>query len=385
MNKKKKKKVLVFVDWYLPGYKAGGPIRSVANIVKRLDLEFSIVTSNKDHDTEDAYSEVPTNIWVHGKFNERVLYLSADRQTKKEYRKILREDDYDIVYLNSLFSKNFTLKPLRALKRSAKGMKVLIAPRGMLKKGALSVKKNKKKIFLFVARKTKLFKGVIWHATNEAEKREIELHFLHSEVRIAPNLVAGKSEVFEFPTKEKGKLKMVTIARVSKEKNILGALDYMIESNPGLGSIEWDIYGTQEDQEYLNRCVMLSKQASHAKIRFMGEIPHHKIPECLRSYHFFYLPTLGENFGHAIVESWLASTPVIISNRTPWQSLEKQRCGWDLPLERHLFAEIINHCLQLENEEYEELARGAHAKGVSIIENKGYVRQNYELFLNDHE
>ncbi|CAN5434615.1 hypothetical protein BH10BAC1_BH10BAC1_14720 [soil metagenome] len=28
-----KKKVLIFIDWYLPGYKAGGPRQSVANLV----------------------------------------------------------------------------------------------------------------------------------------------------------------------------------------------------------------------------------------------------------------------------------------------------------------------------------------------------------------
>jgi hypothetical protein len=31
-----KKKILVFVDWYLPGYKAGGQIRSVASMVGHL-------------------------------------------------------------------------------------------------------------------------------------------------------------------------------------------------------------------------------------------------------------------------------------------------------------------------------------------------------------
>jgi len=32
MQSKDKKKILVFIDWYLPGYKAGGPVRSMANI-----------------------------------------------------------------------------------------------------------------------------------------------------------------------------------------------------------------------------------------------------------------------------------------------------------------------------------------------------------------
>ena len=41
-----KKKILVFIDWYLPGYRAGGPIQSIANLVNHLDdeLDISIVT-----------------------------------------------------------------------------------------------------------------------------------------------------------------------------------------------------------------------------------------------------------------------------------------------------------------------------------------------------
>jgi glycosyltransferase involved in cell wall biosynthesis len=369
------------VDWYLPGYKAGGPIRSVANLVKRLDLEFSIVTSDRDHGSEEAYPDMPLNKWVHGVYNERVMYLTADQQKRKVYSRILKEDNYDVIYLNSLFSKNFTLQPLRAIKRSGQNQKVLLAPRGMLKKGALSIKKNKKRLFLATARKMGLFKNLIWHATNEAEKKEVELHFPGAHIRVAPNLVAGKSQPHFSPNKTPGELKLVTIARVSKEKNILGALDYVLESNPALGNIQWDIYGAFENEEYYERCKELATQARHATIRFMGEIPHQEIPETLKNYHFFYLPTLGENFGHSIVEAWLTSTPVIISDRTPWHGLEDQRCGWELPLERHLFSEIINHSIRLPQSDYEEWSKGAHAKGKSVIMNKSYVRENYDLFL----
>ena len=45
-----KPKVLVFIDWFYPAYKAGGPIRSVSGMVKQLsnDFEFYLVTSNQD-------------------------------------------------------------------------------------------------------------------------------------------------------------------------------------------------------------------------------------------------------------------------------------------------------------------------------------------------
>ncbi|NNE56159.1 MAG: hypothetical protein HKN32_09070, partial [Flavobacteriales bacterium] len=68
-------KVLVFTDWYLPGYKAGGPIRSLSNLVYRLDLDWSVVTSNRDHAAVEPYPNIEPNVWIHGTKGERVIYL----------------------------------------------------------------------------------------------------------------------------------------------------------------------------------------------------------------------------------------------------------------------------------------------------------------------
>ena len=40
MKNKLKKTILCFVDHYLPGYKAGGPIQSIVNLVENLGDEF---------------------------------------------------------------------------------------------------------------------------------------------------------------------------------------------------------------------------------------------------------------------------------------------------------------------------------------------------------
>ena len=46
----KKIRILIFIDWFLPAYKAGGPIRSIANLVDNLhaDFDFYIVTGDRD-------------------------------------------------------------------------------------------------------------------------------------------------------------------------------------------------------------------------------------------------------------------------------------------------------------------------------------------------
>lgn len=56
--------ILIFIDWYKPGYKAGGPIRSVSNMVDALkdDFQFYIITRNTDYlETTPTPTSIPTN------------------------------------------------------------------------------------------------------------------------------------------------------------------------------------------------------------------------------------------------------------------------------------------------------------------------------------
>ena len=73
----------------------------------------------------------------------------------------------DVMYLNSLFSVPFALQPIRAAK--SLGIRVVLAPRGMLGAGALAIKPAKKKLFLTLARLFGLFRDVRWHASTSVE------------------------------------------------------------------------------------------------------------------------------------------------------------------------------------------------------------------------
>ena len=183
-----KKKILIFIDWYLPGYKAGGPIQSIANLVNHLDdeLDISIVTSNKDLGMNTPYADLTFNTWLN-RDNYRVIYLDEANQNSNMYRKLLTEHHYNAIYLNSLFSVRFTLLPLwAAIKLKSE---IVLAPRGMLGEGALNIKKIKKQLFLALFKFLKIAKRVTWHATAETESEEIKQHFGNDvKISIAPNL-----------------------------------------------------------------------------------------------------------------------------------------------------------------------------------------------------
>ncbi len=68
--------VLALVHYYLPGFKAGGPIRSISNLVERLGDEFDlrIIAADRDFRDRKPYTDVVINDWNQVS-NARVYYL----------------------------------------------------------------------------------------------------------------------------------------------------------------------------------------------------------------------------------------------------------------------------------------------------------------------
>ena len=97
-----KPKILIFVGYYLPGYKAGGPLRTISNMVDHLskDFEFWIVTRDRDLGGEYSYINTPLNKWI--KVGEaQVYYCSPEQQTFLELSKIINKTTHELLYLNS--------------------------------------------------------------------------------------------------------------------------------------------------------------------------------------------------------------------------------------------------------------------------------------------
>ena len=87
----KKKKILCFVKCYLPGYKYGGPIRTIANFVENFGDKFDIKIVCDDRDFLDtkSYNKVKINNWNKvGK--AKVFYLSLRKLTLKSIKKLLK-------------------------------------------------------------------------------------------------------------------------------------------------------------------------------------------------------------------------------------------------------------------------------------------------------
>lgn len=376
-----KKKVLIFIDWYLPGFKAGGPIRSVFNIVKAFSKEFDffIVTSDRDFGDEHPYPSIQIDQWVELD-DSKVIYLSSKNQNRIEYKRIINEIDPEIVYFNSLFSSKFTIKPLQILKKLNKEIKIILAPRGMLGKGALSIKPIKKSVFIKWARWTGLFKNVVWHASTIHEKLEIESNFgKRSAVKIAENLAMLPENISSRSNKkEANKLSILFVSRISEKKNLKFLLSSIAEI-ARKKDVSLKVVGPIEDKQYFEDCEDYGKR-NDLSIEFLDSMPNENLSQVYLNSDVFCLPTLHENYGHVIIEAMSFGLPVIISKKTPWLNLEEKNVGFDLDLISSSFAEKINLFLELNDESYSHMSANALKYASHVILNENNIEANRELF-----
>ena len=142
--------ILIALPHYRPGWKAGGPTRTIANLVEHLGDEFlfRILTSDRDYGDERAFPGIEADRWQRvGKAD--VFYMSLARRDVRAFAHALDATDYDVLYLNSFFHPQFTLAPLLAYWTGlARRRSCVIAPRGEFASAALRLKQRKKAAYL---------------------------------------------------------------------------------------------------------------------------------------------------------------------------------------------------------------------------------------------
>jgi glycosyltransferase involved in cell wall biosynthesis len=328
--------ILVLADFYLPGFRAGGPVRSIQNLVVTLcsDFEFRVVTRDRDLGSKEAYPASGKG-WQHiGDASVRYL---GPRETGFGLRKLLDSTPYDILYLNSFFSSRFSALPLLLRRFHAIPQRPLvIAPRGEFSPGALQLKYYKKRAWLLASWMLDSVRcRVAGIEQTEAENISAAMGE-RSRIFLAPDITSppakGKDATLRTARRKiAGTAKMVFLSRISPKKN----LEYIVRTlgKVSADQIDFDIYGPVEDGAYWARCRKLISSIDRPTIQFTyrGEIPHQRVQSVLSSYDLMVLPTLGENFGHVIYDALAAGCPVAISDQTPWAEVAAAGAGWVSP------------------------------------------------------
>lgn len=353
-------KISVLIDWYIPGTKAGGPVRSVYSLVSLLKdhFDFFIITTNSDLGKTETYRDVKADI-LFEKEGIHYYYFSSGNLNSENMRGLLTLINPDLIYLNSFWSANFSINIIRLKKQRKIQAPLLLAPRGMLGRGALGLKSFKKHLFLSIAGVFGWYKSIPFHATQAQERDDILHKFPLANVSVAPNLNSG-SVMKNISIKQVNKLKLFYLSRVARIKNLHFALA-LFQNTPGNYQIEYDIYGNLEDEMYWNECrEIIKKLPAHVTVTYKRELQFNEVQGIITGYHALFLPTLNENFGHSIVESLLCGCPAIISDQTPWNDLETYGAGYAIDLNnKKKFLDSILKLAGLNQQEFSQTSQKA--------------------------
>jgi len=384
-----KLKILILVDSYLPGYKGGGPTRSIKNMVDHLgdEFEFFIITADRDYGDTAPYAGVLVDQW-NMVDKAQVYYASPVNQSLSGLARIINNSPHDVLYINSFFQPTFAIKPLLAiLLRKLPRQTTIIAPRGELLDGCLKIKQWKKTCYISLAKLVGLYRDLNWQASNELEATSIRdtMGPIAQRIRIASNLLPIPSEV-DVNGHNDGRenrdrpFRICFLSRLTKEKNLDYALRILKDVNI---PVVFDIYGPRQDDVYWRECkALMDEQRPPVEVRYMGNLENHAVAGMLVRYDLFFFPTRGENFAHVIIEAMLAGTPILIADTTPWRNLEAEGIGWDLPLDQpQLFVETIRKAASLGSADYALFRRRVREYAVKVSVDYNVLESTRQLLL----
>lgn len=374
--------ILIFTAFYLPGYKGGGPIRTISNMVSNLgdEFDFSIYTSDRDLGDITHYPSITPNIWQKQK-KTNVFFASPKYRTAYDLWEIISNFKGEVIYLNSFFSFRFSILPLILQKIKNNKKVVIIAPRGEFSNGALRIKSFKKRFYINLINLLGLYKGIVWHASTEHEASDIRRSIGNdAKIKLALNISLTGDNKISYPIKGTP-LRVVFASRISPMKNLLGAIDILKRTE---SDILFHVYGPSENEIYWKTCLLETKKLpNNVKFEYMGHLKPNDVINKLAEYDLFILPTFGENFGHIISEALSAGLPLLISDTTPWRNLLKKGIGWDVPLENPgKFAEHIEECCKKNSMEYLTWRKSIRAWAIENIGQNKTIEQNKNLFIN---
>lgn len=374
--------IFILIDWFTPAYKAGGPIQSIHNLVNSFQEEgvsFRVFTSNQDHDGT-WLDGVQSDTWVRFNDQTEVYYASPAQRSFRRIETEVHAWKTDLVFINGLFSPLYNFLPAWKLK----GVRKVVSARGMLHPGALSQKAYKKKVYLACWKLLGLHRSLEYHAAAVEEVAFIH-RIMGSTARV--HLAANYPRVMDFKPSTKMQadaIRFVSVALISPMKNHLLVLQQLRHVT---SAVCWDVYGPVKDSHYFQQCLELQKQLpNHIQVNFHGDIPPHQVGVVLEQADAFILPSVSENFGHALFEALTAGKPIITSTGTPWNHLEQSCAGLnvDMTSNEPALAQAIDRLATLTGDEWHAWTTAARDYALAAVDLK-QLQVQYSTMFKSYE
>jgi glycosyltransferase involved in cell wall biosynthesis len=308
-----------------------GPATAIRNLIDNMsgEYDFHVLTLNHDFSSggrlfaEAHHSEIAGSAVFE--------YVPRGLRGLAVLLRRLRSN-FDVVDIHCAFDPLLSIPALVLCWLGvAGGSRVFHTPHGIFMDVIMSASSLKKRLFCRLTDVIGLYRRVVHLAGSPGEENDIRRNHRRAQnVRMVSQFVESAANHRVVRRKPTGTLNIAFVGRVTLQKNLAFAIEALRRlSVPST----FDIFGELGQDVYARRCVeMIEAGVGRCKVTFRGNVAKQDLFEQLSRYDILLHPTLGENFGHSIVEALTVGLPVLISDKSPWTDVAEQNAGWSLPL-----------------------------------------------------
>ena len=190
----------------------------------------------------------------------------------------------------------------------------------------------------------------MFHATSEKEYEEIRAAGYRQPVAIVPigmDLPDVRDNSVERVDHVEGNRKVIFFGRLHKVKGV----DRLARAWELVAREGWELVIAGPDCGMLEELKGIVAERKLPRVSFVGEINGPAKYEFLAGGDIYVLPSDTENFGVTVAEALASGTPVIASQGTPWQGLEREGCGKWVPIGVEPLAAALREMMAMSDEE----------------------------------
>lgn len=303
---------------YIPSIgKAGGGVSAYLQLLSH-DLgklvELHIVTH---HSTEEMRMDNCTVHYIEGNIRHPM-------RMKRGFYSLLDTIKPDVVHVNGCWLLQCSWTIFWA---KAKGYKVILSPHGMLE--PWDIRKNywtKKLPALLLYQRRSITVSDLLIATAETERQNLQKLGYNDRVEIVPNGIVVNGIDTKNDWQERKHILFLALYRKNKGIDLL--MEAAAKLKDKLQGWKITIAGLESDYTVDNLKAMARQYGVEENVEVIGGLFGENKWNAYRSADVFVLPTLNENFGIVIAESYLCGTPVITTKGAPWALIAEHNCGW---------------------------------------------------------
>ena len=358
-----------------PSMHAAGPAGTIERLAEELSEYFNITVISLNFDRsrrEELFHNRDSVTTKRTGYN--ILYLPYKFSSIFELYERLRKNQGSLT-IHCLYDFRLSIPALLISLLVRPRKKVVHLPHGIFMDVIQNKHQLRKRLFCSFLAWRPIRARVIHVASSPREMAEVKK-------RVGPNaravVIAHFASNFvrflQQPQREKvvGALTIAFVGRVVEQKNLIFAIEALAAAGV---AAQLHVFGEASDNKYVRECqrIVLERKVSELVI-FRGMLTREMLLLEMSKMDLFFLPTRGENFGHAILEALSIGLPVLLSTETPWNDVGTYQAGWTLDLvEREKFSARIRSAFDADDEIWSRFREGARRYAASKNNNPDLI------------